>query len=73
MYFYKFLKREYTKKNNCTKNKIEYWNTQKIKIIDNGNQYDIYLIGSKTNKYVSCFNYGKTWNLKKDDLVKNYN
>lgn len=59
-------------KNDCTKNKIEYWDAQKIKIIDNGNQYDICLIGSKTNKYVGCFNYGKTWNLKKDDLVKNY-
>ena len=62
-------------KNDCTKNKIEYWDAQKIKIIDNGNQYDICLIGSKMNKYVGCFNYGKTWNLKKDDLVnltKNY-
>lgn len=47
-------------KNDCTKKKIEYWDAQKIKIIDSGNQYDICLIESKTNKYVSCFNYGKT-------------
>lgn len=56
-------------KNDCTKNKIEHWCAQDIKVIDAGWQWDICKIRTTCNKYVGCFNYGKTWALTKEELL----
>jgi len=55
-------------KSDCTKNKIEHWYAQDIKVIDAGWQWDICKIRTTCNKYVGCFNYGKTWALTKEEL-----
>ena len=55
-------------KNESTNNKIEYWSPFNIKIIKSTYQTDICYIRSKKNKYVGCFNYGKTWALTKEEL-----
>lgn len=57
-------------KSDCTKNKIEHWCAQDIKVIDAGCQWDICKIRTTCNKYVGCFNYGKTWALTKEELEK---
>lgn len=56
-------------KNDCTKNKIEHWYAQDIKVIDAGCQWDICKIRTTCNKFVGCFNYGKTWALTKEELL----
>ena len=55
-------------KNESTNNKIEYWSPFDIKVIKSSYQTDICYIRSKKNKYVGCFNYGKTWALTKEEL-----
>lgn len=56
-------------KNESTNNKIEYWSPFDIKVIKSTYQTDICYIRSKKNKYVGCFNYGKTWALTKEELL----
>ena len=55
-------------KNESTNNKIEYWSPFDVKVIKSTYQTDICYIRSKKNKYVGCFNYGKTWALIKEEL-----
>ena len=55
-------------KSQCTNNKIERWSPFDIKVIKSTYQTDICYIRSKKNKYVGCFNYGKTWALTKEEL-----
>ena len=55
-------------KSQCTNNKIEKWSPFDIKVIKSTYQTDICYIRSKKNKYVGCFNYGKTWALTKEEL-----
>ena len=55
-------------KNESTNNKIEYWSPFDIKVIKSTYQTDICYIRSKKNKYVGCFNYGKTWALTRKEL-----
>ena len=55
-------------KSQCTNNKIERWSPFDIKVIKSTYQTDICYIRSKKNKYVGCFNYGKTWALTKKEL-----
>lgn len=55
-------------KSQCTNNKIERWLPFDIKVIKSTYQTDICYIRSKKNKYVGCFNYGKTWALTKEEL-----
>lgn len=54
-------------KNSYTNYKIEHWHPQEIKVIDAGSQWDICKIG-KYDKFVGCFNFGKTWSIKREDL-----
>ena len=56
-------------KSQCTNNKIERWSPFDIKVIKSTYQTDICYIRSKKNKYVGCFNYGKTWALTKEELL----
>ena len=56
-------------KNESTNNKIEYWSPYDIKVIKSTYQTDIcYIRSKKKNKYVGCFNYGKTWALTRKEL-----
>ena len=55
-------------KSQCTNNKIERWLPFDIKVIKSTYQTDICYIRSKKNKYVGCFNYGKTFALTKEEL-----
>lgn len=55
-------------KNESTNNKIAYWSPFDIKVIKSTYQTDICYIRSKKNKYVGCFNYGKTWALTRKEL-----
>lgn len=67
--FFQIFKKGIWVKSDCTKNKIEHWHAQDIKVIDAGWQWDICKIRTTCNKYVGCFNYGKTWALTKEELA----
>ena len=66
--FVKIFEKGIFVKNESTNNKIEYWSPFNIKVIKSTYQTDICYIRSKKNKYVGCFNYGKTWALTKEEL-----
>lgn len=68
--FIKIFEKGIFVKNESTNNKIEYWSPFDIKVIKSTYQTDICYIRSKKNKYVGCFNYGKTWALTKEELEK---
>lgn len=67
--FIKIFEKGIFVKNESTNNKIEYWSPFDIKVIKSTYQTDICYIRSKKNKYVGCFNYGKTWALTKEELL----
>lgn len=67
--FVKIFEKGIFVKNESTNNKIEYWSPFDIKVIKSTYQTDICYIRSKKNKYVGCFNYGKTWALTKEELL----